>query len=153
VLVFQKKKIYYDVVIFSKDIMLKTWVIRIIYHFLSSQEIATSLSQLSTSNKQKEMEMSPEDDPEAWKRVIQKRIWDLMKAQNSTRNPRLVHHRILNFVGASVLFYLSLFFKCVLCFRVVSCPSSFFLNVTEGKEENPKTIDTVPLWPLLFNPL
>jgi len=49
-----------------------------------------------------------------------------MKAQNSTRNPRLAHHRILNFVGASVLFYLSLFFKCVLCFRVVSCPSSFF---------------------------
>ena len=122
----KKKKKIFDAVIFSKDIMLKTCVIRIIYHFLSSQEIATSLSQLSTSNKQKEMEMSPEDDPEAWKRVIQKRIWDLMKAQNSTRNPRLVHHRILNFVGASVLFYLSLFFKCVLCFRVVSCPSSFF---------------------------
>jgi len=118
--------------------MLKTWLIRIIYHFLSSQEIASSLSQLSTSNKQKEMEMSPEDDPEAWKWVIQKRIWDLMKAWNSTRNPRLVHHRILNFVGASVLFYLSLFFKCVLCSRVVSCPSSFFFECNRRQRGEPK---------------
>ncbi|KAF5444547.1 hypothetical protein F2P56_033671 [Juglans regia] len=42
-----------------------------------------------------------EDDPRAWKWVIRKRIWDLMEAQNVAQNPRPVHHRIPNFVGAS----------------------------------------------------
>lgn len=42
-----------------------------------------------------------EDDPKAWKWVIRKRIWDLMEAQNIAQNPRPVHHRIPNFVGAS----------------------------------------------------
>jgi 5-formyltetrahydrofolate cyclo-ligase len=42
-----------------------------------------------------------EDDPKAWKWVIRKRIWDLMEARNVAQNPRPVHHRIPNFVGAS----------------------------------------------------
>ncbi|MBA0850020.1 hypothetical protein Goshw_024259 [Gossypium schwendimanii] len=42
-----------------------------------------------------------EADPKAWKWVIRKRIWDLMEAQNIAQNPRPVHHRIPNFVGAS----------------------------------------------------
>ncbi|XP_059453764.1 5-formyltetrahydrofolate cyclo-ligase-like protein COG0212 [Corylus avellana] len=43
-----------------------------------------------------------EDDPKAWKWVIRKRIWDLMEARNVAQNPRPVHHRIPNFVGASM---------------------------------------------------
>ncbi|XVE60105.1 hypothetical protein DITRI_Ditri05aG0100400 [Diplodiscus trichospermus] len=43
-----------------------------------------------------------EEDPKAWKWVIRKRVWDLMEAQNIAQNPRPVHHRIPNFVGASV---------------------------------------------------
>lgn len=46
---------------------------------------------------QREMEV----DPKAWKWVIRKRIWDLMEARNFAQNPRPVHHRIPNFVGAS----------------------------------------------------
>ncbi|KAG6671559.1 hypothetical protein I3842_16G009300 [Carya illinoinensis] len=42
-----------------------------------------------------------EDDPKAWKWVIRKRIWDLMEARNVAQNPRPVHHRIPNFLGAS----------------------------------------------------
>ncbi|GLT67453.1 hypothetical protein SLA2020_397630 [Shorea laevis] len=42
-----------------------------------------------------------EDDPKAWKWMIRKRIWDLMEALNIAQNPRPVHHRIPNFVGAS----------------------------------------------------
>ncbi|XP_010549585.2 PREDICTED: 5-formyltetrahydrofolate cyclo-ligase-like protein COG0212, partial [Tarenaya hassleriana] len=48
----------------------------------------------------KEMESGPESDPKAWKWVIRKRIWDLMEAGNYAMNPRPVHHRIPNFVGA-----------------------------------------------------
>ena len=43
-----------------------------------------------------------EDDPKAWKWLIRKRIWDKLEAQNFAQNPRPVHHRIPNFVGASV---------------------------------------------------
>ncbi|KAI9098444.1 hypothetical protein K1719_025069 [Acacia pycnantha] len=50
----------------------------------------------------REMDHNNEDDPKAWKWVIRKRIWDLMEAQNFAQNPRPVHHRIPNFVGASV---------------------------------------------------
>ncbi|KAK7277409.1 hypothetical protein RIF29_18561 [Crotalaria pallida] len=39
--------------------------------------------------------------PKAWKWVIRKRIWDMMEANNFSHNPRPVHHRIPNFVGAS----------------------------------------------------
>lgn len=46
-------------------------------------------------------EVQDEDDPKAWKWVIRKRVWDLMEAQNIAQNPRPVHHRIPNFVGAS----------------------------------------------------
>ncbi|KAK8649213.1 hypothetical protein V6N13_129947 [Hibiscus sabdariffa] len=42
-----------------------------------------------------------EDDPRAWKWVIRRRVWDFMEAQNIAQNPRPVHHRIPNFVGAS----------------------------------------------------
>lgn len=41
------------------------------------------------------------EDPKAWKWVIRKRIWDMMEAQNIAQNPRPVHHRIPNFLGAS----------------------------------------------------
>lgn len=40
------------------------------------------------------------DDSVSWKWRIRKRIWDLMEAENIARNPRPVHHRIPNFVGA-----------------------------------------------------
>lgn len=42
------------------------------------------------------------DDPKAWKWIIRKRIWDMMEANNFAQNPRPVHHRIPNFVGASL---------------------------------------------------
>ncbi|KAF7812607.1 5-formyltetrahydrofolate cyclo-ligase-like protein [Senna tora] len=50
----------------------------------------------------RETEGNNEDDPKAWKWVIRKRIWDTMEAQNFAQNPRPVHHRIPNFVGASI---------------------------------------------------
>ncbi|KAJ8762747.1 hypothetical protein K2173_017562 [Erythroxylum novogranatense] len=40
-------------------------------------------------------------DPKAWKWVIRKRIWEFMEDRNYAQNPRPVHHRIPNFVGAS----------------------------------------------------
>lgn len=36
----------------------------------------------------------------AWKWEIRKRVWDLMERENIAQNPRPVHHRIPNFVGA-----------------------------------------------------
>jgi hypothetical protein len=78
------------------------------------------------------METSSEDDPKAWKWVIRKRIWDLMEARNIAQNPRPVHHRIPNFVGASAAakmvkeqpYFLFFFpfspFERVLCLRVVN---------------------------------
>lgn len=45
---------------------------------------------------------SLQEDPKAWKWVIRKRIWDAMEANNFAQNPRPVHHRIPNFVSASV---------------------------------------------------
>ncbi|KAL5080762.1 hypothetical protein RYX36_009183 [Vicia faba] len=42
------------------------------------------------------------DDPKAWKWIIRKRIWDLMEDNNFAQNPRPVHHRIPNFVAASL---------------------------------------------------
>lgn len=44
--------------------------------------------------------MKAEEDPKAWKWIIRKRVWDLMEALNIAQNPRPVHHRIPNFVGA-----------------------------------------------------
>ncbi|XP_027923337.1 5-formyltetrahydrofolate cyclo-ligase-like protein COG0212 [Vigna unguiculata] len=46
--------------------------------------------------------MAEAADPKAWKWVIRKRIWDMMEARNFANNPRPVHHRIPNFVGAPV---------------------------------------------------
>lgn len=42
-----------------------------------------------------------ETDPKAWKWVIRKRVWDFMETRNIAQNPRPVHHRIPNFVGAA----------------------------------------------------
>ncbi|PIA47798.1 hypothetical protein AQUCO_01400413v1 [Aquilegia coerulea] len=42
-----------------------------------------------------------EEDSKAWKWKIRKRVWDLMEADNIAQNPRPVHHRIPNFVGAA----------------------------------------------------
>lgn len=39
-------------------------------------------------------------DRGAWKWAIRKRIWDLMESSGVAANPRPVHHRIPNFVGA-----------------------------------------------------
>ncbi|KAK9167036.1 hypothetical protein Scep_002227 [Stephania cephalantha] len=41
------------------------------------------------------------EDEKAWKWRIRKRVWDLMEAENIAQNPRPVHHRIPNFVGAA----------------------------------------------------
>lgn len=41
------------------------------------------------------------EDPKAWKWAIRKRVWDFMEARDVAQNPRPVHHRIPNFVGAS----------------------------------------------------
>ncbi|CAN6936620.1 hypothetical protein HID58_071973 [Brassica napus] len=48
----------------------------------------------------KEIESDQETDPKAWKWIIRKKMWDLMEARNYAMNPRPVHHRIPNFVGA-----------------------------------------------------
>lgn len=45
---------------------------------------------------------SSDADSKAWKWNIRKRIWDLMEMENVAQNPRPVHHRIPNFVGAAV---------------------------------------------------
>lgn len=39
--------------------------------------------------------------PGAWKWAIRKRVWDLLEARNLAQDPRPVHHRIPNFVGAA----------------------------------------------------
>ena len=49
-----------------------------------------------------ERESKEDGDPKAWKWVIRKRVWDLMEALNIAQFPRPVHHRIPNFVGASL---------------------------------------------------
>eukprot|EP01018_Ginkgo_biloba_P018575 Gb_16825 [translate_table: standard] len=41
------------------------------------------------------------NNSKAWKWEIRKRIWDLMERENISQNPRPVHHRIPNFVGAA----------------------------------------------------
>ncbi|XP_020524555.1 5-formyltetrahydrofolate cyclo-ligase-like protein COG0212 isoform X2 [Amborella trichopoda] len=46
-------------------------------------------------------QMDGEEDPKAWKWWIRKRVWDLMEKENIAQNPRPVHHRIPNFVGAA----------------------------------------------------
>ncbi|XP_022993524.1 5-formyltetrahydrofolate cyclo-ligase-like protein COG0212 isoform X2 [Cucurbita maxima] len=48
----------------------------------------------------RDTEGASDDDPKAWKWVIRKRIWDFMESLNIAANPRPVHHRIPNFVGA-----------------------------------------------------
>ncbi|EOY16777.1 PREDICTED: 5-formyltetrahydrofolate cyclo-ligase-like protein COG0212 [Theobroma cacao] len=57
-------------------------------------------SMAQTSKRVMEALAEEEDDPQAWKWVIRKRIWDLMEARNIAQNPRPVHHRIPNFIGA-----------------------------------------------------
>lgn len=46
-------------------------------------------------------EVEEDGDGKAWKWKIRKRVWDLMEADNIAQNPRPVHHRIPNFVGAA----------------------------------------------------
>ncbi|KAK9096420.1 hypothetical protein Sjap_021917 [Stephania japonica] len=48
-----------------------------------------------------ESDSSVGEDEKAWKWRIRKRVWDLMEAENIAHNPRPVHHRIPNFVGAA----------------------------------------------------
>ncbi|PON96231.1 5-formyltetrahydrofolate cyclo-ligase [Trema orientale] len=61
---------------------------------------AKARKSMEETSKRELVESAIEDDPKAWKWVIRKRIWDLMEAQNFAQNPRPVHHRIPNFVGA-----------------------------------------------------
>ncbi|KAL2497087.1 5-formyltetrahydrofolate cyclo-ligase-like protein [Abeliophyllum distichum] len=48
----------------------------------------------------KEVQIEDDPNPNAWKWVIRKRVWDLMEAQNIAEFPRPVHHRIPNFIGS-----------------------------------------------------
>ena len=38
--------------------------------------------------------------PGAWKWAIRKRVWDILESKNLAQDPRPVHHRIPNFLGA-----------------------------------------------------
>lgn len=48
-----------------------------------------------------EMTQIASSDEKAWKWRIRKMVWDLMESENIAQNPRPVHHRIPNFVGAA----------------------------------------------------
>ncbi|KAI0528593.1 hypothetical protein KFK09_001135 [Dendrobium nobile] len=79
------------------------------------------------------------EDPRSWKWRIRKRIWDLMEAEDIARNPRPVHHRIPNFVGApkaaELLGRLEVFQKAQ-CVKVnPDSPQKQvrFLTLTDGK--------------------
>lgn len=63
-------------------------------------------------------------DPKAWKWKIRKRIWDLMERENIAQNPRPVHHRIPNFLGAAKAADLVSFLR-LLCLVLLLL---FFLN-------------------------
>ncbi|GMN48519.1 hypothetical protein TIFTF001_017684 [Ficus carica] len=86
------------------------------------------------------IETEEEEDEKAWKWVIRKRIWDLMEAMNVAQNPRPVHHRIPNFLGASDA---ALKFAGLELYRVSECvkvnPDSpqkqlRFLTLSDGKK-------------------
>lgn len=75
---------------------------------ITLDEVAYEAERLSLDAKAREVmaetskkETEQEEDPKAWKWVIRKRIWNFMEAQNIAQNPRPVHHRIPNFIGAS----------------------------------------------------
>lgn len=67
-----------------------------------SLDAAAMEEMAETARKELESESDPDSDPKAWKWIIRKRMWDLMEARNYAMNPRPVHHRIPNFVGASM---------------------------------------------------
>ncbi|KAK9748748.1 hypothetical protein RND81_02G077900 [Saponaria officinalis] len=81
-----------------------------------------------------------EDDPNAWKWVIRKRVWDFMEAHNVAQFPRPVHHRIPNFVGAPIaankLSELEVFTaaKCVKVNPDSPQKQVRFLTLSEGKQ-------------------
>nr|DAD40094.1 TPA_asm: hypothetical protein HUJ06_014417 [Nelumbo nucifera] len=58
-------------------------------------------SMAEKAEREREISNDSEDDPKSWKWTIRKRIWDMMEAENIAQNPRPVHHRIPNFVGAA----------------------------------------------------
>lgn len=62
---------------------------------------AKAREQMAETSKIETEQSGVAEDPKAWKWVIRKRIWDMMEARNIAQNPRPVHHRIPNFVGAS----------------------------------------------------
>ncbi|XP_052201218.1 5-formyltetrahydrofolate cyclo-ligase-like protein COG0212 isoform X1 [Diospyros lotus] len=63
-------------------------------------------SMAETSAKAREVANGDDPDPNpnqsVWKWAIRNRVWDAMEARNIAQFPRPVHHRIPNFVGASV---------------------------------------------------
>lgn len=62
---------------------------------------AKAREEMAETSKIETQESGVAEDPKAWKWVIRKRIWDMMEARNIAQNPRPVHHRIPNFVGAA----------------------------------------------------
>lgn len=70
---------------------------------VSFDESAYEAERLRLDAKAREsMEIEADNDPKAWKWVIRKRVWDLMEVKNIAQFPRPVHHRIPNFIGASI---------------------------------------------------
>ncbi|KAJ0256533.1 5-formyltetrahydrofolate cyclo-ligase-like protein COG0212 [Hirschfeldia incana] len=65
-----------------------------------SLDAAAMENMAETAKKEIESDQDNDDDPKAWKWIIRKKMWDLMEARNYAMNPRPVHHRIPNFVGA-----------------------------------------------------
>ncbi|KAJ8762764.1 hypothetical protein K2173_017579 [Erythroxylum novogranatense] len=57
--------------------------------------------QLDAQARESMAEASIREMGSTWKWVIRKRIWEFMEDRNYAQNPRPVHHRIPNFVGAS----------------------------------------------------
>ncbi|QHO14448.1 5-formyltetrahydrofolate cyclo-ligase-like protein [Arachis hypogaea] len=66
-----------------------------------AERLALDAEARSAMAQQGQASISDSNDPKAWKWIIRKRIWDSMEAHNFAQNPRPVHHRIPNFVGAS----------------------------------------------------
>lgn len=47
-----------------------------------------------------ESQVEEANAPGAWKWAIRKRVWDILESKNLAQDPRPVHHRIPNFLGA-----------------------------------------------------
>lgn len=85
---------------------------------------------------EEEMTQISSSDEKAWKWRIRKKVWDLMESENIAQNPRPVHHRIPNFVGAASaanMVSIHLFLVSVLFLSNAFFPSSSYCFVGGGK--------------------